>query len=118
MPKMVKIGPAKGFKASAEKKADWEKVQKRGVVEVDYGTAMEAIQNSGGMYEILPEEAAATPSTAIQMPEEMSNDALKLTALQLGIDLSKKNLKRSELVAAVRRAMDAVELADEDEDDA
>ena len=46
----------------------------------------------------------------------MTADELKLTALQLGVDLAKP-MKKSDLVKAVRKAMDAVVLM-EDEDDA
>ena len=129
MPLMQKIGPAKGYKLPALKEkaspeevaahkalaASWEAVKAGGVKEVTAVGASEALQYGKGMYEILPTEAPAAPASAIQMPEEMSDDALKLTALQLGVDLTKKPMKRTDIVKAVRQAMDSIEFAAEDE---
>ncbi len=131
MPVMQKIGPAKGYKLPSLKKdatpeevaehkalaAAWEAVKAGGVKEVPAIGANEALQWGKGMYEIIPDAPAPVPATAIQMPEEMSAAALKLTALQLGVDV-KSGMKKSDLVAAVRRAMDAVQLLDDDEDEA
>lgn len=98
--------------------AAWEAVKANGPVErLPYATATENIRNSGGMYAFLPAKTEAPAATAVLMPEEMSEAALKLTALQLGIDMSKKGMKKSELVKAVRLAMDAVQFAAEDEED-
>lgn len=129
---MVKVGPNPAYKLPAKKanataeeaaaysalEAAWKQIKGESPKNLPYVTAVENMRNSGGMYAILPEAAPAASVSAIQMPEEMSDAALKLTALQLGIDLSKKNLKRSELVKAVHLAMDAVQFAAEDEDDA
>lgn len=116
--KMVNVGPNPNFKPAKGEEGVWAKIKEERPKRLSYVTAMDNIRNSGGMYAILPEAAPAASVSAIQMPEEMSDAALKLTALQLGIDLSKKNLKRSELVKAVHLAMDAVQFAAEDEDDA
>lgn len=122
MPKMVKIGPAKGYhppKGDTQAASEWEKVKARGVLEVDYVNANEALQYGKGMYQILPEaapETAPTASPGVRLPEQMTRDELVLTALQLGIDLSKKQMKKDELVKAVRLKLDEVQLlADDDE---
>lgn len=128
MPAMRKIGPAKGYKLPPLKKdasreeidehkalaAAWEQVKAGGVKEVTAIGATEALQYGKGMYELLPMEAPPAPATAVLMPEEMSNDALALTALHLGIDLQKKPMKRSEIIAAVRRQLDAAVVLDDD----
>jgi hypothetical protein len=131
MPAMVRIGPAKGYKLPPLKKdasreeadahkaltAAWEQVKAGGAKEVTAVGANEALQYGRGMYEIVPAEAAPVTATAIRMPEDMTADELKLTALQLGVDL-RKPMKKADLVAAVRKAMDAVELLeDEDSED-
>ena len=130
MPVMVKIGPAKGYKlpslkpgasaddAAAHKNlvASWDAIKAGGVKEVPIVGANEALQLSKGMYEILAAEEAPKTATAILMPEDMSPDELKLTALQLGVDL-KKPMKKAELVALVRKAMDNVQLLDDDSEE-
>ena len=130
--RMVNVGPNPNYKlpvkdpkATAEAAAEWETlnaawstVKGERPKLLPYVTAMDNIRNSGGMYSILAEKAEASTASAIQMPEEMSLDALKLTALQLGVDLSRKGLKRADLIKAVRLAMDNVQLAADDEDEA
>lgn len=130
MPAMVRIGPAKGYKLPPLKKdafreetdthkalaAAWEQVKAGGIKEVTAVGANEALQYGRGMYEIVPADAAPVASTAIRMPEDMTSDELKLTALQLGVDLSKP-MKKADLVKTVRLAMDKVQLLEDDSED-
>lgn len=122
MPAMVKVGPNPNYKlpkdaeAARAAKPIWEKIRAEQPKMLDHVTAMENIKNSGGMYAILPEAAPQSTASAVRLPEEMTADELKLTALQLGVDL-KKPMKKADLVAAVRRAMDAVQLLEDDPDE-
>lgn len=117
--KIVRVGPNPGYKlpkdASSEVKAAWAAIQKAIPLSLPYVSAMENVRNSGGMYAILPDVVVPSAS-AVRMPEEMQSDELKLTALQLGIDL-RKPMKKADLVAAVRKAMDAVQFLDDDSED-
>lgn len=121
MPKMVRIGPNPGFKPKAGDAGAplaFAAIKAKGVIEVDYVTAMENVVNSGGMYAVIPEASqGASQSPGIRLPEDMTADELKLTALQLGVDLSKKQMKKSELVKAVRLAMDRVSVLEDGEED-
>lgn len=128
--KMVNVGPNPNYKLPAKKDkatpedvaalsaatANWSKIKAERPRLLPYVTAVGNIQNSGGMYAILPDAVPEASVGSVRMPESMTADELKLTALQLGVDLTKP-MKKSDLVKAVRKAMDAVVLM-EDEDDA
>ena len=128
--KMVRVGPNPNYKLPALKdkasqeekdawnalKASWAAVKESRVLTLPYVTAMDNVENSGGMYAILAEKAAETSSPGVRMPEEMTADELKLTALQLGVDLSKP-MKKADLVKTVRLAMDKVMLLEDDSDE-
>jgi hypothetical protein len=113
--KTVRVGPNSGFKPSPEQKDAWDKVKSGHPMVLSYTTAMENVKNSGGMYAILPEDAPTVSATAVLMPEDMTRDALILTALQMGVDVSKKQMKKADLVKAIRLKMDDVQLLDDDE---
>lgn len=116
MPKMVKIGPNPAYKPAKGDEQAFSAVKAAGEKTVSYVTAMEAVRNSGGMYRIVPEASAvAAPAVAVRMPEEMTRDELVLTAIQLGIDTTKKQMKKAELVKAIRLQMDSIQLLDDDE---
>lgn len=131
--KIVRVGPNPAYKlpakpdakATAEAiaawralEANWAAVKESRVLNLPYVTAMDNVRNSGGMYAILPEaEAPGAVAAGIKMPEDMSADELKLTALQLGINMQKP-MKKAALIAAVRSAMDAVQIIDDEEDEA
>lgn len=112
--KELRIGPNPAFKPTPEQKDVWEKVKTGRPMVLSYTTAMENVKNSGGMYAVLPDVVQAAPATAVLMPEEMSRDALILTALQMGVDVSKKQMKKAELVKAIRLKMDEVQLLDDE----
>ncbi len=126
--KMVRVGPNPNYKLPALKanpsqedkdawnalKASWAAVKESRIMSLPYVTAMENLRLSGGMYAILPDAAPVATASAIRLPEEMTADELKLTALQLGVDL-RKPMKKADLITAVRKAMDAVQLMDDDD---
>lgn len=128
--KMVNVGPnpnyklpAKDPKADPEKAAAWSNLNANWTVikadrpkRLPYVTAMDNIRNSGGMYAILPEIVPEASVSTVRMPEDMTADELKLTALQLGVDLSKP-MKKADLIKVVRKAMDAVALLEDDPDE-
>jgi hypothetical protein len=122
MVQMVRMGANPSYKLPAEKEQAaalapvWASIKKQAIRTVPYVVAVENAKNSGGMYAILAEEKPEASVGAIRMPEDMTADELKLTALQLGVDL-RKPMKKADLVAAVRRAMDAVILMDDDSED-
>lgn len=118
MVKVVRIGPTPGFKPSKDQAEAWEKIKGQSPKSLPYVSAMENVKLSGGMYAILPDlTAAPSVGSAIKMPEEMSRDELTLTALQLGIDMSRKQMKRAEIVKAVRLKMSEVVLLEDDEEE-
>jgi hypothetical protein len=126
---LVRVGPnpnyklpAKKDRATPEEAAAWAEISKvwdsiKGEQPkmLPHVCAIENTKNSGGMYAILT-ESEAPAATAILMPEQMTADQLKLTALQLGVDLSKP-MKKADLIKAVRKAMDAVQVSDDDADE-
>lgn len=128
--KMVRVGPNPNYKLPALKanasqedkdawnalKASWAAVKDSRVLTLPHVTAMENIRLSGGMYAILVEAGPEKSSPGVRMPEEMTADELKLTALQLGVDVSKP-MKKSDLVKAVRIGMDKVMLLEDDSDE-
>lgn len=117
--RMIKIEPVakpKTFDGSHFTVAAWEAATARGPVEVPYGTALEAVRNSNGLYRMVEEaEEAAVASPALSV-DAMDDLSLKLTAASLGLTLKKK-MKRADLVDLVKRRLDAVELVDDDEGD-
>lgn len=118
MAKIVRIGPTPNFKPSKEQVDTWAKIKGENPKSLPYVSAMENVKLSGGMYSLLPDAAEGpAPGVAIRMPEEMSRDELTLTALQLGVDMSRKQMKKAEIIAAVRQKMDAVVLLDDEDDD-
>jgi hypothetical protein len=120
--KMVRVGPNPTYKLPKDPEAAkvakplWEQIKGERPKTLPYVTAMENLRNSGGMYAILPEAAPATSSPGVRMPEEMTADELKLTALQLGVDLTKP-MKKADLVKTVRLAMDKVQLLVDDSEE-
>jgi len=130
MPTSVRIGPAKGYKLPPLKKdasreetdahkalaGAWDQVKAGGVKEVTAVGANEALEYGRGMYEIVPAEAQATAAVGVRMPEDMTADELKLTALQLGVDVSRP-MKKTDLVKTVRLAMDKVQFLEDDSEE-
>ena len=88
MPAMVRIGPNPAFKPAdeAEKKA-FEFAKGKGPFETDYVNAM----------------------------EDMTNDELKQMMLVAGVT-PQKQMKRPEIIKAIRLSMERVEIIDEETD--
>jgi hypothetical protein len=118
MAKIVRIGPNPNFRPSKDQAADWALIKGQAPKQMTYVSAMENVKLSGGMYAILPDpQTGPSIGMAIRMPEEMTRDELTLTALQLGIDMTRKQMKKAELIKAVRLKMDAVVLLDDDDEE-
>lgn len=119
MPTMVKLAAAKGYKpGNAEQEAAYSAAKRAGPKDYDYVTEMENIRNSGGMYEILTDQAPVE----VPLPrsvDDMSNDELKLAMVTLGIKTEKK-MKRTDMITIVKSRMREIDVeVDEtpDEDD-
>lgn len=110
---LVSIIPDPDFKPDAGTKLQFQAVKEKGEISgLPYPTAMENIKNSGGMYKI----KAAADEQAVTQPltfEQMGNDELKVYMLRLGIE-PQKQMKRSEIIKAIRLKMDAVEVVAEE----
>lgn len=109
MPAMVKLAPNPAFKATEETKADYDAAKAKGVMVVEYVTAMENIANSGGMYAIVAENAEAPASSVPRLLEDMTLDELKIMMLSLGIKTEKK-MARKDVEALVRSRMAEIEI--------
>lgn len=113
MPKVVKLAPNPDYKAeTAEDKATFEAVKKRGKFDVSYVTAMENIRNSKGMLTVDYIEPEAAPVPGPRRLEDMDMDELKVMMLSLGIKTEKK-MKRADVIGLIRSRMDEVEIEDE-----
>lgn len=116
MPKMMKLRVNPAFKPTtpAEKSA-LESALKKGSFDVDYQTAIENVRLSNGLYEIVTAAAATAQHNPLDL-EGMKADDLKVMMLRMGIT-PLKQMRRAEIIKAIRQKMDAVEVVD-DEDDA
>lgn len=116
MPLMVKIGPNPNWKPAKDDAAQAETfkaIKAKGIFETDYVNAMECVSNSRGMYAIV----AADPKPVAEGPralEDMTNDELKQMMLVAGIT-PQKQMKRGEVIKAIRLKLDAVEIADDED---
>ena len=114
MPKMVKIGPNPKFDAKTpEAKAAFEAAKKAGALEVPLLTARENVAASGGMYVILA-DVQAPVEAAPRSLEDMGNDELKAMMLTAGV-IPQKQMKRADIIKAIRLKMDAIQIVDEDD---
>jgi hypothetical protein len=113
MPRYVNVGANPNFKPeNAAEKAAFEELKKRPVMSVTVVTAMENTRINP-MYAILADVAAPT-APAVRSLEDMQNEELKILALQAGVDMSKKQMKKAEIIKAIRLKLDSVEIADDD----
>jgi len=113
MPLMTEIAANPAFKPSdaAETKA-FEAVKKTGTIALDYVTALENVKLSKGMYAFVTPKAqpdASAPRTL----EDMTGEELEIMMLQSGVT-PQKQMKRAEVIKAIRLAMDAVMIEDDD----
>lgn len=115
MPKMVHIAANPAFKPeNSMQKADFDALKKKGTMEVSYVTAMENIRNSGGMIALKVADAALPQAQGIKALEDMDLVELKQMMLIAGV-VPQKQMKKTEVIAAIRKKLDAVEVV-EDED--
>lgn len=116
MPQMVTIKPTADFKPEQKDASAWKAVKDAGEKRVSYVTAVEAVRQSKGMYEIVQDE----PSAVMTAPrlEDMDINALKQMYLQVGGQITGKQMKRSEIITAIRAKLDQVEIVDDDAADA
>lgn len=112
MPKLVEIDLNPSFKPSNEGEKAAMAAIKGKTLKVEYITAMENIRNSGGLYRIVPAAQVAQPSEGPRRLEDYTNDELKLTMISVGI-VPQKQMKRPEIIKAIRLKLDGVEIADE-----
>lgn len=116
MPLMVRIGPNPKFKAETlEDKKALEFAKAKGPFETDYVNAMEAVKNSRGIYMLITEEAKTVASSGPRALEDMTNDELKQMMLVSGVT-PQKQMKRPEVIKAIRLAMEKVEITDDETD--
>lgn len=118
MPKMMELVPNPDFKpeTSAEKEA-FERVKKagknkNGVVVVPYITALQGIQNAGGMYVMRPAEEPATTTAPEMSLDDMPSEQLKLMMLQLGVK-TQKQMSRSQVIDVIRKKLSEIELTED-----
>lgn len=100
MPKIVTLGVNPDFKAGDAKEKDALAAAKKvGNFKVDYGTAVENMRNSNGMYAIIPEAATSAP----QAPsvDDMDDLAIKTAMASLGIAVA-EGMTRADAVEAVK----------------
>lgn len=92
--------------------AAYEIAKKKGNFKTDYANAMECLRNSDGLYRIVPEDAAPV-AAGPRLLEDMTSEELKIMMLQSGVT-PQKQMKRAEVIKAIRIAMDAVTIEDDD----
>lgn len=112
MPKMVTLIPNPAYAGKdAASKAAYEAAKAKGAITVDYPTALENVKLSGGLY-TMQDDSSAAPVTAARELEDMPDDELKLMMLQSGI-APEKQMKRSQIIAAIREKLSEIEVVDE-----
>lgn len=89
-----------------------EAAKKKGAFTTDHGNAMECVRNSNGLYMLQVEEPAPTVGGP-RLLEDMSSEELKIMMLQSGVT-PQKQMKKSEVIKAIRIAMDAVTIEDDE----
>lgn len=113
MPQMVTITVNKNFKPQGEaEKAQFETAKQLGDKEVAYATAVEAVQNSKGMYKIVEETSVVeTPSV---WHAGKTNQELVITLVGLGIK-TEKQMKRSDIIGLIEKKAAEIEVVDDTE---
>ena len=89
--------------------------KERGAIETDTGAIVEVVQNSGGMYRMKPEPEAQEVSLKVPGLSDMTNDQLKAMGLQVGMSSIKPGIKRSQLIEAIQKKLDAIDILDDTE---
>lgn len=96
--------------------ADFEAAQRKGEIEVNYVTAVEALKNGNGLYELKPEPKPQVEIIGLKEPEEMSNEELVQEMIIHGKRPQKK-VSRPKAIEFVRslREQAASLIGDDDE---
>lgn len=114
MPLEAFIEPNPKFKPTAKQEVAWEEVKKKGRVKTSYVTAKEAVRNSGGMYRIASDKPDA-PAPKTRMLEDYELDELKALYFGMGNKMpTSKQLRKADMIAAIRKTWDAVEILDDE----
>lgn len=113
MPVMVTLAANPAYQPTAETKAVYDEIKKKGPFLVDYVTAMENIANSGGMYAVVS-QAAESAKAEVRRIEDMSLDELKVVMLSLGIK-PEKQMKRTDVVRLVLSKMTDIDIVEDGE---
>lgn len=111
MPHEVTITVNKDFKPSGPaEKAQFEEAKTIGDKKVSYQTAIEAVRNSRGLYEIKDEGGViVTPSV---WHAGKSNQELLAMLLGLGVK-TEKQMKKSEIIGLIEKKLGEVEVEDD-----
>lgn len=121
MPKMVKLEINPNWLRSKDKPTSDEKsafaaaskaIKVAGKDVFDYISARENIKRSGGMYQIVVEEAR-TPVQGMATLEDMPIDELKLMLLRTGKTIQKKTMKKSDMIAMIREWQTSIVVEEE-----
>ncbi len=113
MPQMVKLAANPAFKATEETKAAYAHAKQQGQMLVDYVTAMENIQNSGGMYAIVPEGPVAQTPMAPRSLDDMDLSELKVMMLNLGVKTDKQ-MKKTDVIRLIKAKMDDIDIVEDE----
>ena len=113
MPQMVKLAANKAYNPTNETKDAFALAKKQGEVLVDYVTAMENIQNSGGMYAIVPEGPVAPAPMAPRSLDDMDLTELKVMMLSLGVK-TEKQMKKTDVVRLIKAKMAEIDIVEDE----
>lgn len=117
MPKMMKLAINPAFRpenADQKRALEKERLRKTPLI-VPHIVALEAVNYSKRMYVASEVDDMGEPQpSAVRDLEDMDNEELKRLMLQVGVT-PMKQMKRPEIIKAIRLKMDAIEIVDDDE---
>lgn len=116
MPDMVTITVNPDYKPDPKHLADktqFELAKELGDREVSYSTAVEAVQNSKGLYKI-KDQAAGIVVTPSVWHAGKSNQELLAMMVGLGVK-TEKQMKRSDIIALIEKKLGEIEVEDDTE---
>ena len=93
-------------------KAQYDAAQKK--INVDMVTAMENV--ASGVYRLVTTEPEAPAVPGPVRLEDMSVEDLKLLMLQSGVTPTGKTMKRDDIIALIRKKLDAVTIVEDGAD--
>ncbi len=110
------VDEPKDFSNVAYLKKDWEAASKLPPIRVPYGTAVENMRNSKGMYRILPEkDPIEVEIKGVKPPDEMSNQELVQVMTSFGKPPRKKMNRRAAVEFVQKLMDDAAAMIEDDE---